>query len=56
MHRGERRAQFMRGVGDEGPLRGERLAQPIEQLVEGAHQRVHFHGQSPLGERLEQAR
>ena len=38
--RRERRAQFVRGVRRESPLRGERLVQPREQRVEARRQRL----------------
>ena len=40
LQRGERCAQFVGGVGDEGALGGERVVQPAEQAVERLDQRL----------------
>ena len=54
VHGGQRRAQLMRGVGDERALRRERLAESLEQAVQGMHQRLHFARQAGFGQRFEQ--
>ncbi len=56
VHGGERRAQFVRGVGDECALRAERAVEPAEQAVERVDERLHLGGQPGFGERLEHAR
>jgi hypothetical protein len=56
MHGREGSSQFVRGVGDEAPLRRERLAETLEQPVQCAHQRLHFAGQPALADGLEQSR
>ena len=39
---GQRRAQLVRGVGDERALAGERVGQAIEHVVEGVGQHAHL--------------
>ena len=56
MHRGERCAQLVRGVGDKRALRVERMGEAREQIVERADQRLNFARQIGLGQWLQQRR
>ncbi len=51
--RGERRAQLVRHVGDEAPLRAERALQAREQVVHRMHRRLDLARQAVERERLE---
>ncbi|OYU99078.1 MAG: hypothetical protein CFE45_14140, partial [Burkholderiales bacterium PBB5] len=53
LQRGERAAQLVRGIGDEGALAFQRLAQPAQQRVQALHQRRHLVGQLRFGQRLQ---
>ena len=56
LQRRQRRAQLVRGVGDEGALAVERAAQALEQGVERARQRRDLVGQAGRRHRRERAR
>ncbi|SAK41267.1 hypothetical protein AWB80_00368 [Caballeronia pedi] len=53
LHGSERRAQFVRGIGDEGLLRIERGRQPRQQRIQRAHDLPHFLRQTLIGQRIE---
>ena len=53
VQRGEGCAQLVRGVGHEGALALQRRAQPCEQIVERADERLHLVRQARVGERLQ---
>ena len=53
LQRGQRRAQLVRRVGDEGALRVQRQAQALQQRVQRRHQRRHLVGQANGGQRFE---
>lgn len=53
---GERRAQLVRGIGDELALRIQRISQPGQQCVERADQRLHFGRHLGFIERRQRAR
>ena len=50
---GERCAQLVGGIGDEMALRGERIAQPEQQVVHGLGERRHLGRQGAVVDRLE---
>jgi hypothetical protein len=51
---GQRRLQLVRGVGQEVALRAaDGLVQPLQQVVDGAHQRRHLLGHVALGDRAQ---
>ena len=49
----QRRLQLVRGVGQEVPLRGDRAVQPLQQVVDGAHQWHHLVGHVAFGDRAQ---
>ncbi len=56
LERREWRAQFVRGIGGEAALGGERLVEPREQRVEAPRQRLQFARQRAFGERRQRIR
>ena len=52
LHRGERRPQFVRGVGEKALLRFDRRPQPLDKPVHARHERRHFRGNAVKRDRL----
>ena len=53
MYRCQRRAQFVRRIGNEVALCVARVTEAIEQTIERVHERLHFARHRRLGHRLE---
>ena len=56
LQRGERRAELVRGVGDEPLLRVDRLAEAAEEVVQRLHERPHLDRRRVLRDRAQVAR
>ena len=50
LEHGDRRPQFMRGIGDEPPLRIEGGFQAVQAAIDGAHQSMDVARKSLLGQ------